>query len=613
VSPHDVPDPDGRGWTADALTVAEYWKEQTMNRTKLRVAIPMLVMVLGLSSVPALQAQVTKESLDGVRTKLQAPQDFYNKLTDNQRKMLSGGALNFFHTIENWSQLEKAALAGKKPLASNSRGRLPLEPESTPGVGTTSGPIRVSNPRTDFDFGPSSGFTQSETSTAWCGNNVVVAYNDSGSYWESGFATNFQNLSFNGFSTSANQGRMYVDQGYLPSATANPINFLEGDPVVACTSVSTFFQSSLFFTVASLSPYTPLNAISVSKSTDGGKTFGAPLIAASKNAFTHFLDKEWMAVNSAHPSQMAVTYTDFDNSFTACPTSFRTAIELVASTDGGNTWSAPQVVFEACNAAPNFPSVQGSQVAFSPSGSVDVAYELYSAGVATGRQIEFQQAASLGGTFGAAVPVANVRGVGDGFAVQGGIRAFVDIQGMAVDRTGLATNGNIYIVFHDSTNFVEVFDGNPYGYSDAMIVKSIDNGATWGAPVQVNTSPEPLRNGLGTDAYMPGVAVDNSTGEVAVCWYDRRNDPRNFRVDRFCGQSTDAAATFTNFRVTSENFAPIHGTDDLINPSYFGDYDTVVSDTLKMTRGFIGAFQVERSEGERTLVPNPDVVANNFD
>lgn len=584
-----------------------------MNRTKLRVAIPILVTVLALSSASAVQAQVAKERLDDVRAKLQAPRDFYNRLTDNQRKMLSGGALNFFHTIETWSQLEKAALAGKKPLGSNSGRGLPLEPESTLGAGRTSGPVRVSNPRTDFDFGPSSGFTQSETSTAWCGNNVVVTYNDSGSYWESGFATSFVNLSFNGFSTSGNQGRIYVDQGYLPSATANPFNFLEGDPVVACTSMSTFFYSSLFFTVASFSPYTPLTAISVSKSTNGGNTFGAPVIAASKDAFTHFLDKDWMAVNPAKPSQMAVTYTDFDNSFTVCPTSLRTAIELVASMDGGNTWSAPQVVFEACNAPPNFPSVQGSQVAFSPSGAVDVAFELYSSGVPTGRQIDFQQTASLGAAFGAPVPVANIRGVGDGFAVQGGIRAFVDIQGMAIDRSGLSTDGNIYIVFHDSTNFVDVFDGNPYGYADAMIVKSTDNGATWDTPVQVNTNPEPLSNGRGTDAYMPGVAVDNSTGEVAVCWYDRRNDPRNFRVDRFCGQSRDAAASFTNFRVTSENFVPLHGTDDLINPTYFGDYDTVASDTLKMTRGFIGAFQVVRSEGGRTLVPNPDVVANNFD
>ena len=581
-----------------------------MNRMKVGVAIP--VLLIGLLSAAVVQAQVTKKQLDAVRANFKAPQDFYHKLSDEQRKMLSGGALNFFHAIQHWSESEKVALARKNAPRSKLNGGLTSMPLLVPNVEPSFGPVQVSNPATDFDFGPSSGFTQSETSTAWCGHNVVVAYNDSGSYWQSGFATNFQNLSFNGFSTSDDQGEEYVDRGFLSSATANPQNFVEGDPVVACTSASTFYYSSLFFTVASFSPYTPLTAISVSKSTNGGASFGAPVSAATKDAFTHFLDKDWMAVNPSNPNQIAVTYTDFDFSFTVCPTSPRTAIELVGSSDGGNTWGAPQVIFEACNAPPDFPSVQGSQVAFSPLGAVNVAYELSSSGVPTGRQIEFAQAPSLGAAFGAIMPVADVIGVGDGSAVQGGIRAFLDIQGMAVDRSGLSTDGNIYIVFHDSTNFRKGFDGVPYGYSDAMIVKSSNNGVTWGAPVQVNTNPEPLENGLGTDAYMPGVAVDNSTGEVGVCWYDRRNDRLNFLVDRFCGHSTDAGATFTNVRVTRQNFPPIHGTDDLVNPSYFGDYDTVASDALKMTRGFIGAFQVVKGEGPHTPVPHPDVKANNF-
>ena len=581
-----------------------------MRRIKLSRAIPVLLTVLGLCSASVAQAQVTKGHLDTARAHLQAPHDFYNNLSDEQRRMLSGGALNFFHTIQNWPQLEKQALASKRAAQSHVAGTASATPQLAPLILPSLGPVQVSNPATDFEFGPASGFTQSETSTAWCGENVLASFNDSGSFFESGFATHFQNLSFNGFSTSANQGGTYMDRGFLPSATGNPFNFLEGDPVVACTNASTFYYASLFFTVNS--SFGPLTAISVSKSVNEGANFGAPVVAAAKSAFTHFLDKDWMAVNPANPQQIAVTYTDFDFSLTVCPTSLRTAIELVASSDGGNKWSAPQVVFEVCNAPPNFPSVQGSQVAFSPSSAVNVAFELFSSGVPTGRQIEFQQASTLGAAFGAPIAVANVLGVGDGFSIQGGIRAFLDIQGIAVDRSGLSTNGNIYIVYHDSTNFTKIFDGSPYGYADAMIVRSRDNGATWSAPVQVNTNPEPLLSGLGTDSYMPGIAVDNSTGEIGVCWYDRRNDPLNYRVDRFCGHSTDSGETFTNFRVTLANFPPIHGADNMVNGFYFGDYDTVASDTVRTTRGFIGAFQVVKGEGGSTLVPNSDVKANNF-
>ncbi len=583
-----------------------------MNSMKLKGSVLVALLgLLALLSASVAQAQVTKEQLEAVGAKLQAPQAFFNKLSEPQRRMLSGSALNFFHVVQEWPNLQRQMLRGQMSLSSNLLTDSSSSNVSQSDVPTTLAPVAVSKPSTDFAFGPSWGFTQSETSTAWCGNNVVVGFNDSGSFFQSIFATGGANLSFNGFARSTNQGTTtYSDKGFLPSATANPFNFLEGDPVLACTSASTFYYASLFLTVNAANAQ--FSAISVSKSTNGGSSFGAPLIAAAKDANTHFLDKDWMAVNPANPNQIAVTYTDFDVSGSVCATSERTAIELVASTDGGVTWSAPQVLFQACFAAPFFPSVQGSQVAFSPTGAVNVAFELSSAATPTGLQIEFKRAPSLGAAFGGTVAVANLLGVGDGFSIQGGIRSFVDIQGMAVDRSGLSTNGNIYIVFHDSTNFVKGFSGVGYGYADAMIAKSTNNGTTWSVPVQVNTNVEPLPSGLGTDSYMPGVAVDNTSGEVGVCWYDRRNDPLNFKVDRFCGVSFDAGATFTNVRMTTASFMPIHGADDLVNPNYFGDYDTVASDSLKVTGGFIGAFQVVRGASGTSLVPNSDVKARNF-
>ena len=84
-----------------------------------------------------------------------------------------------------------------------------------------------------------------------------------------------------------------------------------------------------------------------------------------------------------------------------------------------------------------------------------------------------------------------------------------------------------------------------------------------------------------------------------MCWYDRRNDSANYKVDRYCADSFDAGATFTapatpptHGRMTTTSFMPIHDTDAPVNPDYLGDYDTVASDTLKTTPGFIGAFQV---------------------
>jgi hypothetical protein len=593
-------------------------KENEMSRTKLGGLS--LCIVLGVSvllSSSAARAQLTKDRLEEVRAKLQAAQSFYNKLTPEQRKMLSGTATNFFRTVEHWPEFERQALAMQKSLGANRLHNLSHPEVSHVEVPTTNAPVQVSNPVTDFAFGPSGAFTQSETSTAWCGSHVVVGFNDSGSLYESLLATGGNNLSFNGYSLSTTAGTTYSDLGFLPAVTGNPFNFLEGDPVLACSSQRNFYYASIFATTTSKN--VSLAAVSLSRSDDGGAAFGGPVIAAAKDATTHFLDKLWMAVSPAKPNQIAITYTDFDTSGAVCGTGIqRVAIEMVASRDGGNTWSSPTVIAELCETGSlSSAFVQGSQVAFSASGAVNVAFEFLSNGTSPGgREIFFTQAPALGKTFGALVPVtpAGVIGVGDGFELQGGFRAFIDLQGMTIDRSGTSTNGDIYVVWHD-TDIVDSgqdFSGIPYLYSDVWISRGTPDGTTWSAPVQVDSNKEPLANGLGTDSYMPGVAVDNTSGEVGVCWYDRRNDPLNYRIDRFCGHSSNAGASFTNFQVTTHSFMPIHGTDDLINPQYMGDYDTVASDGSKATGGFIGAFQVIAGEGGEDLVPNPRVQANNF-
>jgi len=66
-------------------------KENTMNRIKLNGAV--LVALLGLLAWPGASfAQVTKDQLEAAGAKLQAPRVFFNKLPDQQRRMLSGSA-----------------------------------------------------------------------------------------------------------------------------------------------------------------------------------------------------------------------------------------------------------------------------------------------------------------------------------------------------------------------------------------------------------------------------------------------------------------------------------------------------------------------------------------
>jgi hypothetical protein len=144
---------------------------------------------------------------------------------------------------------------------------------------------------------------------------------------------------------------------------------------------------------------------------------------------------------------------------------------------------------------------------------------------------------------------------------------------------------------------------NTYNYPDAMISKSHDHGKTWSQPATI--SPQsPSFTGVGRDQFLPAVAVDKD-GEVAVCYYDRREDPNNNLIDRFCSTSNNGGATWSESRKTLTSWAPAIATDIVLVPNYMGDYDGLTSDFLLHNDGFVGAFQII-TDGD------PDVFATTF-
>jgi hypothetical protein len=564
----------------------------------------LLVVAVGVASLTrgtsGAQDTPKDKRLSTIRQTLADVQAFSERLSEDDRKLFSNGAQNLFHVARKWPAIEQRLRdGGMNPSALKA-----MAPGEDLGVAGASS-NRVSNPATDFILSQASGFTQSETSTAWCGNNVVVGFNDSGSLLES-LVLGSGGLSFNGVARSVNRGASFTDLLFLNPGPST--NFLGGDPVVACTSPTTFYYSGLLSRPGS-------SGISVSKSTNGGLTWGAPIAAALKPAPAHFLDKSWMTVDPTDANRIFVTYTDFDNSGTSagCPGAGRVAIELVRSTTGGATWDAPIVIDEVCrSAALSFPFVQGSQVAVGPDGEVHVAWERYDdfnpAGFndAIDREIRNRKSMDHGITFAAFTKVADVFPVGDSFALRGGFRTFLDLQGMAIDRSTTTSRGDVYVAFHDGSAVVTPDLGSDtgfYGFADAMVSRSPNGGTSWDAPVKVNDNVE---LGFGTDQYQPGVAVDK-VGRVASCFYDRRRDAANFMIDRFCAVSVDGGQTWSeNARHTARSFAPIHATDSLINPVYMGDYDSLAGEFTLTLEGFVGSYS------QIGPVANPDVRAVRF-
>ncbi len=540
-------------------------------------------------------AQLSVEQVTATNKLLQQIKAGINKLPPSHQQMLDGYA-NIGHLADVW-QTYGMRLADPTFVA---RARMANVAASTPGAGL----IRVSDPSTDVAYSSFGGFTQSETSTARCGNSVVVGYNDSGSVFETPlFFTGSGGESFSGASYSTNGGASFTDIGPINPGTNN-FNFLGGDPVLNCADSNTFYFSQIFdYDDASGNPWA---AIAINVSTDGGKTWGDPIAAVSKSALAHFLDKPWSTIDPSDHKHIFVSYTDFDSSETnSCGTNFpnRTAIEFVQSRDGGVTWSQPIVAISVCGTA----GVQGSQMAVSSKGVLYISWVNLGNSFPLGpRSIQIANSGTNHGMLTPAVTVdGSVQPGGDSYYLQGEFRDFLDMS-MAIDHSGTASDGALYITWadgRDKTSTDPLAIQGFYAFDDVFLRASFDGGNTWGSvPKKVNNDTQPA-SGTGHDHYQSGVAVDKR-GYVGVCWYDRRADSENFGIRRHCGESSNGGASFSDSDIGMSAFAPTHDTDEFINTIYMGDYDQLTSDFLNSNSGFIGSFQNQTNRG------NPDAVAH---
>jgi len=444
------------------------------------------------------------------------------------------------------------------------------------------------------------GSVQSEESVTWCGTNAIIGFNDSGSAVRTMFPPNPSpsgSVSFDGWSVSANAGGSFFDQGILlPDPVPPGTRFLDlmGDPVTGCTDRATFYYSSL---ARNLTTSLSFSAISLSKSIDGGASFGGAKIAVQKSG-AHTLDKEWMVVQRVSGADtIHITYTDFFFNLPPCPIQTPgVSIEYVRSTDGGATFSSPILIDQVCGRAP---FLQGSHVVVGNGSDVFVAWESFPNGQGPGRQIKLSKSTDGGMSFGPPVVVTDVTAVGNGFVVQGLFRDFLDLQGLAVDTTRGPGRGNVYITWQDGRNvnqtdpfggaFIGGNGGCPVGsppapgycFGDVFFTRSVDGGLTWSAPVRVNNDPISK-----VDHMFPAVEVDRN-GQLLTVFYDRRRDLRNFLIDTFVAKSSNAGQTWKNHRVTKNNFAAIHDQDVLINTFYMGDYLGIAADRLRQRDGVI--------------------------
>lgn len=168
--------------------------------------------------------------------------------------------------------------------------------------------------------------------------------------------------------------------------------------------------------------------------------------------------------------------------------------------------------FGAAQVATNSNSGNFGDIAIGPAGQVMVTYQIPSTGQGPATIFVNVDADGLGaGAFGARVAATTTNVGGFDFFPAQPDRSVDAEAGLAYDRSGGPRNGRVYLVYTDE----QPDESNDL---DIFVRFSNDNGANWSAPVQVNDDAT-MRT-----QFLPRIALDQTTGDIAVSWHDARGD-----------------------------------------------------------------------------------------
>jgi hypothetical protein len=413
--------------------------------------------------------------------------------------------------------------------------------------------------------------TESETSVAASGENVVVGYNSTaGVVFTDAFGGFSQEL-FDGYSVSHDDGRTWRS-GFIPAEPGAPLPFTLGDPSLAGDRAGNFYYASLSWF-----------GIQVSRSTDGGDTWMTTNVAPAYVSDSDQPDKPWLAVgpDPKVPSRDDL-YVTWDQLVDG-----GASVMFSRSTDGGATWSPARVVFQPVAsgvmspyAGPSNPVVDASTgrlyipfLHYSNSDADDVRVLISDDAGQTFRLVRFNVAgAPDANAFPNVTPGSftdcGIYGGGrltlhQGTATPGpyGPR-WVQATRITTQPAAAAVNGRLFIAVNSSTS-------PTYGAgtgSEIRLLYSPDGGTTWNRPVTVapSTSTAPQH-------VLPAIMVDPSGSRVRIVDYVQAASGR-IGVD---SQTGTIGANGVSFAKPTQIASPfdLPPTNITISPTVTASYD----------------------------------------
>jgi len=305
--------------------------------------------------------------------------------------------------------------------------------------------------------------------------------------------------------------------------------------------------------------------IYVSKSTDGGANWGAPVGAIVGVHVNNFQDHQFITANPVN-GHLYLTETQF--------TAFgKPQILFTRSTDGNQSWSAPVQINDFAGNA----TFQDSFTAAGKDPStIYLTFGAFAnAGLSNWNRIYIAKSTDGGLTFSKQQLLAEITPLPD-----------------PLPNAPWRSDNNLWVAVDRDTNqiYVNYSDYNA-GDADVRVMRVTDAGSrfTVDGITRVND------DGPGADQFFPFVTVAPG-GRVDVCFQDRRYAPGNALIFTTCASSSDAGRTFRNQQVTTQPF-------DASNNGFIGDYNWQASTRTSVMPIFAGdAFAGAGSNGQEIFV-----------
>ena len=321
--------------------------------------------------------------------------------------------------------------------------------------------------------------TEVEPDTFASGSTVVTAF-QVGRFFDGGGSDI-------GYARSTDGGATWGTSSFLPGLTSSAGTFADPtSPFERVSDASVAYDPRHGVWLISSIPLTQSSLvvpfIDVSRSTDGGATFGNP-VHIPPPAKSADLDKNWTVCdgNSASP-HYGNCYTEFDNF------GQNDAEYMSTSSDGGATWSTPVTPAGHVTGLGGQPVVQ-------PDGTVIVPFESLKGTISAFRSTDG------GATWSRASTVSRISFHGNAGGLRTSPLPTAEIDGA----------GRVYAAWEDCR-----FE--PKCTANDIVFSTSTDGVSWSAVQRVPIDAV----GSGVDHFIPGLGVDPSTsrtGHLALTYY----------------------------------------------------------------------------------------------